>query len=154
MHLVLTLIVIVAAAPAAPTWSWPVDGSHTIIRPYVIPASDYGAGHRGIDIASTTVLRAPADGMVRFAGIVVDREVLSIDHGDGTISSYEPVTSDLVAGDVVHRGEVIGEIVPGHCSVLCVHLGARLDGGYVSPLLYLGGVPRAVLLPTRAITTP
>jgi murein DD-endopeptidase MepM/ murein hydrolase activator NlpD len=128
-----------------------VDGSHAVVRPYVAPSSDYGAGHRGIDLISGTELRAPADGVVHFAGVVVDRGVLSIDHGGGVLSSYEPVTTTLEAGDIVHRGEVIGEIQPGHCAHLCLHLGVRVDGEYVSPLNYLGGVPRAVLLPTRPL---
>ncbi|CAN5335868.1 hypothetical protein BH11ACT2_BH11ACT2_15080 [soil metagenome] len=149
MHFLLALLLAVAGP-----WSWPVDGSHAILRPYLAPTSDYGAGHRGIDIASTTVLRAPADGIVHFAGVVVDRGVLSIDHGDGVISSYEPVTTTLKAGDVVRRGDVVGVIEPGHCIQLCVHLGVRVDGAYVSPLNYLGGVPRAVLLPTRELSSP
>ena len=147
MHFFIALLLAVTTP-----WSWPVDGSHTILRPYIAPTSQYGAGHRGIDIASGTVLRAPADGVVRYAGVVVDRGVLSIDQGGGVISSYEPVTTELVAGDVVHHGEVIGVIQPGHCARLCVHLGVRLNGSYVSPLNYLGGVPRAVLLPTREIS--
>jgi hypothetical protein len=28
-----------------------------------------------------------------------------------------------------------------------VHFGVRIDGEYVSPFLFLGGIPRAVLLP-------
>jgi murein DD-endopeptidase MepM/ murein hydrolase activator NlpD len=149
MHLVLALLLALSPPPA---WAWPVDGGHAILRPYLAPQSDYGAGHRGIDIASTAVLRAPADGVVRYSGTVVDRGVLSIDHGGGVISSFEPVTSSLHTGDVVHRGEVIGEIRPGHCAELCVHLGVRLNGAYVSPLNYLGGVSRAVLLPTRTLS--
>ena len=53
-------------------------------------------------------------------------------------------------GDVVHRGEVIGTVVAGHCaSAVCLHLGARVGGEYVNPLVFLGGVPHAVLYPTR-----
>jgi len=147
MRLALALILAIVSG----SWSWPVDGPHVIVRPYLAPATEYGAGHRGVDVASTTVLRAPADGVVHFAGTVVDRGVLSIDHGGGVLSSYEPVETDLHAGDVVHRGDVIGEIRPGHCLAQCVHLGVRVAGESVSPLLYLGGVPRAVLLPTRPI---
>ncbi len=35
----------------------------------------------------------------------------------------------------------------GHCAAGCVHFGVRIDGEYVSPFLFLGGLPRAVLLP-------
>ena len=142
-------IVVAVLAAVTGSWDWPTDGAHVIVRPYIAPATEYGPGHRGVDLASDGTLRAPADGVVTFAGVVVDRGVLSISHGGGLISSYEPVTTELVAGDVVHRGDVIGTVEPGHCSQLCVHLGVRVDGEYVSPLLYLGEVPRSVLLPTR-----
>ncbi len=133
----------------SPAWSWPLAPPHPVVRAYLAPATPYGAGHRGIDIRGTAgaEVRAPADGVVRFAGFVVDRPVLSIDHGGGVISSYEPVEASLRAGDRVRRGEVVGWLLSGHCTTPCLHLGARLDGAYVSPLLFLGGQPRAVLLP-------
>jgi murein DD-endopeptidase MepM/ murein hydrolase activator NlpD len=108
------------------------------------------AGQRGIDIRASPAaeVRAPADGVVHFAGVVVDRPVLSIDHGGGVLSSYEPVETTLHKGDVVRRGQVIGTLAAGHCaSRACLHFGVRIAGEYVSPLLFLGGQPRAVLLP-------
>ncbi|MDP3209121.1 MAG: M23 family metallopeptidase [Rhodoglobus sp.] len=138
------------AAASAPLWSWPVDSPRAIMRGYVAPATPYSAGHRGIDIrAPSEVLRAPSDGIVHFAGFVVDRPVLSIRHGDGVISSFEPVVASLTAGDVVSRGDIVGTIMPGHCTGPCVHMGVRIHGQYVSPLNWLGGIPRSVLLPTQ-----
>jgi murein DD-endopeptidase MepM/ murein hydrolase activator NlpD len=90
---------------------------------------------------------APADGVVHFAGFVVDRPVLSIEHADGVLSSFEPVQTALVAGDRVKRWQLIGTLLPGHCTSACLHLGARLDGEYVNPLLFLGGVGWSVLYP-------
>jgi murein DD-endopeptidase MepM/ murein hydrolase activator NlpD len=142
-----------SGAPTAsdPQWRWPVDPPRSIVRPYLAPATPYSTGHRGVDIrAPSGVVYAPAAGIVHFAGFVVDRPVLSIEHPGGLISSYEPVTTTLVAGQSVGRGDVIGTVVPGHCSQLCLHFGVRLDGQYVNPLRYLGGVPWAVLIPTRA----
>jgi len=144
------------AEPSAATvrddaWSWPADVPRQVIRPFIAPPVKWGAGHRGIDLATGTTLHAPADGVVRFAGTVVDRGVLSIDHGDGIVSSYEPVQSLVAAGDAVTAGEPIARIEPGHCAALCVHMGVRVDGDYANPLRWLGGVPRSVLLPTRAI---
>jgi len=133
-------------------WAWPIAPPHPVARAYLAPPTPYGAGHRGIDIRAPVgaSVAAPADGVVHFAGFVVDRPVLSIAHADGVISSFEPVTTALHAGDVVHRGEVIGVLLAGHCdSGPCLHLGARVDGEYVNPLVFLGGVPRAVLYPTR-----
>ncbi|MEO7722573.1 MAG: M23 family metallopeptidase [Pseudolysinimonas sp.] len=144
-----------ASAAAGPpvaelgTWSWPVSGAHALARPYVAPAGPYGAGHRGIDIrapAGASVL-APADGVVHFAGFVVDRPVLSLEHSGGVLSSFEPVQTTLVAGDRVSRGQVIGTLLVGHCASACLHFGVRVDGEYVNPLLFLGGVGWSVLYP-------
>jgi murein DD-endopeptidase MepM/ murein hydrolase activator NlpD len=153
MHLLLALLLVAGGGVTTPSarWQWPVDEPRAIVRPYVAPATPWGSGHRGIDVeAWSTVVYAPADGVIHFAGFVVDRPVLSISHAGGVLSSFEPVSTTLVAGDPVQRGDVIGTLEPGHCPVvLCLHLGARLGGEYVSPLLFLGGVPRSVLLPTR-----
>jgi len=148
--LLLVLLVSLLAAPPA-TWTWPVDGPRVIARPYLAPATPYGPGHRGIDVeVESDVLLAPADGVVHFAGTVVDRGVLSIRHDGGIISSYEPVETELVEGDEVRRGEQVGTISPGHCPLVrCVHIGVRIAGEYVSPLVLFGGVPRSVLYPTR-----
>ena len=74
--------------------------------------------------------------------------MLSIDHGDGVVSSIEPVVSAVRAGASVGRGDPVGAVgTGGHCDAACVHLGVRVHGEYVSPMLFLGGVPRAVLLP-------
>lgn len=148
-------------APAAPVtrdgdtagghrWLWPVPGPRAIARPFIAPATPYGPGHRGVDLrAVTDAVLAPAGGVVHFAGSVVDRPVLSIRHPGGFISSYEPVSTELTAGDAVVRGQRIGTLHPGHCTSRCLHFGVRLHGQYINPLLLLGGVPRAVLLPTR-----
>lgn len=138
-------------SPAATgTWAWPVAAPHPVVRPFIAPATPYAAGHRGIDIRSPgSEVSAPADGVVLFAGVVVDRPVLSIRHGGGVVSSYEPVESALSAGDAVSRGQPVGTLLSGHCSGLCLHFGVRVDGQYVSPLAFLGGIPRSILLPTR-----
>jgi murein DD-endopeptidase MepM/ murein hydrolase activator NlpD len=147
-----SLFVLAAVGPAygAESWRWPVDPPRSVARPFIAPETPYASGHRGIDIrAPAGMVFAPADGVVHFAGTVVDRPVLSIDHGGGVLSSYEPVVSTLSAGDVVSRGDPIGVVQPGHCASLCVHVGVRVDGQYVSPLAWLGGIPNSVLLPTR-----
>lgn len=153
MHLVIALLLVAvpSAAAPAPLWQWPVDGPRIIARTYLAPPTPYGSGHRGIDVESgSSAVYAPADGTVHFAGVVVDRPVLTLRMPGSVLASFEPVASTLVEGDTVHRGDVIGTLMPGHCAVsACLHFGVRVGGEYVSPLLFLGGVPRSVLLPTR-----
>jgi murein DD-endopeptidase MepM/ murein hydrolase activator NlpD len=149
-----TAALLLAAAVAAP-WAWPTD-PHVLVRGFEAPATAYSAGHRGVDVAAAAgaPVHAVDDGVVAFAGTVVDRGVVSIDHGD-VRSSVEPVTPTVHAGEQVHRGEVIGTVSTGGSHAAGVlHLGARMRAGdgwvYVSPLLYLGGGRRAVLLPLGA----
>ncbi|MFS0893602.1 murein hydrolase activator EnvC family protein [Microbacterium sp. 179-I 3D3 NHS] len=143
-----------AAPPPAfgdgPVWLWPLDGPRRVAEPYRAPAHAYGAGHRGVDLATAVgaVVRAPAAGVVAFRGVVVDRPLLTIDHGDGLVSTFEPLVSPLSPGDPVSAGEEIGVVdVGGHTAPGALHVGVRLDGEYVNPLLLFGAVERAVLLP-------
>jgi len=153
--LLLTLIVGPLSGPGPSAregddWSWPVAPPFAVARDYVAPAHAYGPGHRGIDLAvgGETSVRAPDDGVVAFAGRVVDRGVVTIDHGDGIVSTLEPVDATVLAGERVSRGQVVGMLsLGGHSTPGTVHLGARVDGEYLNPLVLLGAMPRAVLLP-------
>lgn len=128
-------------------WVWPVDAVQ-IVRPFEAPAHRYAPGHRGLDLGSVARVRSPAAGTIAFAGPVAGRPVVTIDHGDGLVTSFEPVTTPLSAGDAVARGDPIGEVAEGgHAAPGAVHFGVRWNGEYVNPLRLLGGVPRAVLLP-------
>lgn len=140
-------ILAVLLALGLAVWSWPV-APHEVVRAFDPPETPYGAGHRGIDIAAPagSAVRSPADGVVRFAGPVAGRPVVSIDHGGGLVSSFEPVEPSVVAGEPVARGQRIGVLLAGHAGGSRLHLGARLQGAYVDPLPLLG-VPRPVLLP-------
>ena len=91
---------------------------------------------------------SPAAGTVSFMGMVVDRPVITIDHGDGLRSSFEPVHSTLAAGTPVVEGQVIGTVLPGHCSTVpCVHWGVRRGEDYVDPLQFVMDLRPSVLLP-------
>jgi len=136
-----------APVPVVPDWTWPTTPVQ-VVRPYVAPAHAYGPGHRGIDLAAVGAVRSPADGVVAFAGTVVDRGVLTIDHGNGLVTTFEPVATELSPGDPVARGGEVGRVAAGgHADPGTVHFGVRLQGEYINPLMLLGGVPRAVLLP-------
>lgn len=136
-----------AHALRAGSWSWPLTGAHTISRGYEAPDVFYGPGHRGVDLVALPgqEVFAPADGVVHFVGNVVDRELMSLEHGE-FLSTFEPVMSTLVEGDVVTRGQVIGTVSTStHCT--CLHMGARQGKDYLSPLAFLTTIPAAVLLP-------
>ncbi|WP_223690264.1 M23 family metallopeptidase [Leifsonia poae] len=142
------------AASTGDRWLWPVRPVQ-LVRGFEAPATAYSPGHRGIDLRATvgTPVLSPASGTVRFAGVVVDRPVLTIDHGAGVLSSYEPIGSELEAGDMVAPGAILGAVASGgHCADSCLHVGVRIDGEYVSPLLFFARVPRAVLLPLHPRT--
>ena len=139
--------------PALPEgdWLWPVDGGRIVISPFRAPSHDYGPGHRGMDIAADALVRAPADGVIAFRGVVVDRPLLTIDHGNGLVTTIEPTQSDLAPGTPVRRGDVLGTAAAGgHAPSRTVHVGVRWNGAYINPMLLFGGAPRAVLLPCGA----
>lgn len=144
------------AQAALPGWAWPLKPPLAVIHPFIAPLNDYGTGHRGIDLLAVpgSTVHAPDDGVVHYAGMVAGRPVLSIAHAGGTLSSFEPVATELLAGAAVRQGEAIGwtvESPAAHCAQGCLHFGVRRNGQYVSPLNYLGGIPPSVLLPTRPI---
>jgi murein DD-endopeptidase MepM/ murein hydrolase activator NlpD len=138
------------------TWSWPVHGP--VIRGFDPPDTPFGAGHRGIDIAVSlgTVVRAPEGAVVAFAGKVGGDLFVTLDHGGGLTSTYSWVSSALVRkGDAVARGQPIATSGLGHDGSLVphLHLGVRLDGDYVDPLLYLGSAGVEDLIRLAPITT-
>ncbi|WP_443469274.1 murein hydrolase activator EnvC family protein [Microbacterium sp. A196] len=158
------LMMLLPAAAAAPgseeapeaSWRWPVDAAREVAEPFVAPVHDYGPGHRGVDIVAGAgaIVRAPAYGIVAFRGVVVDRPLITLDHGGGIVSTFEPVASDLAPGTVVQAGDEIGTVVTGgHSAAGHLHIGVRMNGSYINPMLMFGDVPRAILLPCcEAIT--
>lgn len=93
------------------------------------------AGHRGVDLACSSKILAPADGTVFFVGKVARVPVVSIMHAGGIRTTYLPVESDLKKGTTVKQGDVIGILTPTpQDSVL--HWGA-IKGDYVNPLRFV-----------------
>jgi murein DD-endopeptidase MepM/ murein hydrolase activator NlpD len=159
LKLSISLLVIVATvagvpgatAPAGARWSWPLSPKPGVLRTFDPPEKPWLSGHRGVDLGPAlddAVVTSPADGVVTFAGVVVDRPVLTIDHGDGLRSSFEPVTSDLKPGDHVGKGQSIGSLAPAHCSgTPCLHWGVRRGEDYVNPLGFVEDLRPSILLP-------
>lgn len=142
LSLVLSALWVAPSSPAfaSGTWTWPVGGP--VIRAFDPPGSPYGSGHRGIDIAAPvgTLVRAPAAGVVTFAGSVGGRLFVTIDHGGGLLSTCSFLSGLLVRrGDVLVEGQDIALSGSGHVGDASpsVHLGVRLAGEYVDPMDYL-----------------
>lgn len=125
--------------------AWPVGPRPTVVRGWEPPASPYGPGHRGVDLAAPagTVIRAAAPGRVSFTGKVAGRGVLSITlTGTGQPplrTTYEPVTAVVAEGDEVTAGQVVAVLGPGpfHCSGGCLHWGLLRGETYLDPLSLL-----------------
>jgi len=134
----------------------PISGaSHLdVINQYEAPMTEYGAGHRGIDLAAPigTQVIAPVSGEIIFSGQVGYRESITILFGNSFRASLEPVCSELIEGTLVLAGDVIGAVCEPdisyqwHCEFTCLHFGTRADSGYFSPLALLG-----VLAPSRLV---
>lgn len=141
---------------ATSAWRVPVDKPE-LVNQYRQPNSDYSAGHRGVDYLVTEgqAVFAPSDGEVKFVGKVVDRAVLSIQHGKSLSTTLEPVCSHLSKGEDVATGDLIGHICfePGyvsHCGVRkCLHFALKTELGYLSPLVTIGGLTPSRLLPIK-----
>ncbi|WP_024498406.1 MULTISPECIES: M23 family metallopeptidase [Gordonia] len=138
------------AGTAAPRpYSAPLSPRPTVVTGFDAPEKRWQRGHRGVDLAAApgVPVAAAGAGRVRFAGRVAGRPVVSVQHPDGVITTYEPVEAAVDEGDHVSRGELIGTLVAGHpgCPVAaCLHWGARRgvgrDAEYLNPLGLLGAV--------------
>lgn len=143
-----------AAAMAAPPADAaghrpPLPPTPTVVTMFAVGEQRWSQGHRGIDLSAPagTAVIASAAGIVRHAGDVAGRPVVSILHPDGLITTYEPVQPTVRRGDHVARGESIGILEAGHDScpdTTCLHWGARRgsghSAGYIDPLGLLGAV--------------
>lgn len=136
------------AAPEPDGWLWPGSTPRQVTEAYREPAHEYGPGHRGIDVAADRAVRAPAAGVIAFSGRVVDRPLITIDHGSGLVTTLEPVRTEMRPGDTVRAGQQVGVLATGgHTDPGRLHIGVRSHGEYIDPLPLFGRIPAAVLLP-------
>ncbi|MFC8875706.1 murein hydrolase activator EnvC family protein [Streptomyces ardesiacus] len=156
-----------APAPAVPALArcWPVGVRPAVLRGWEPPATPYGPGHRGVDLAAAggTPVRAVAAGRVSFAGPVAGRGVVSLElagTGEPPLrTTYTPVEATVEKGDEVAAGEVLGTVGPAgsHCPD-CLHWGLLRGDVYLNPLSLLppwllnGGPSR--LLPVLGVPLP
>ncbi|NUT71705.1 M23 family metallopeptidase [Pseudarthrobacter sp. C4D7] len=136
---------------ARTTWQWPLAPRPPVLRSFDPPPKPWLSGHRGVDLGAAGAgagVHSPEAGTVTFVGMVVDRPVITIDHGGGLRSSFEPVESTLSVGAAVARGEEIGTVLAGHCpAAACLHWGVREGEEYVNPLQFVLDLRPSILLP-------
>lgn len=142
------------AADSAKTtsWLWPLTPEPAVTRAFDPPAKPWLSGHRGVDLAAFDgqEVRSPAAGIVSFLGWLVDRNVLTIDHGNGLRSSFEPVLATVKLGEHIDRGQIIATVQPGHRPPsVSLHWGARREENYLNPLLFIQDRRPSILLPLR-----
>ncbi|MFE7894117.1 murein hydrolase activator EnvC family protein [Streptomyces sp. NPDC057412] len=133
--------------PGVPTLgrAWPVGSRPPVLRAWEPPATPYGRGHRGVDLAAPagTPVRAVAAGRVSFAGRVAGKGVVSVElagTGDPPLrTTYEPVRASVGKGEEVAAGAVVGTVEPAgsHCPAVCLHWGLRRGESYLNPLALL-----------------
>lgn len=131
-----------AAGVASASYGWPTGVPAEVVRAFDDPTAPWAPGHRGVDLAALpgAPVRAAGPGAVVFAGWVVDRPLVSVQHPDGLRTTYEPVEPSVTAGQAVAAGGVIGTVAadPLHCPSGCLHWGARRGpDDYVDPLALL-----------------
>lgn len=157
---VIVLVVVLLPRPAvaaeqdrsAVSYRPPVDAA-PLADTFRPPASDYGAGNRGIDYATSPsqAVHAAADGEVVFAGrIGADRHVVVL-HGDGIRTSYS-----FLGATAVRRGQKVrqGEAVGAADASKPFHFGARAGEAYVDPLVLLGQRPEPSGRRVRLVADP
>ncbi|WFB85597.1 MULTISPECIES: M23 family metallopeptidase [Streptomyces] len=124
--------------------NWPVGTRPAVLRGWDPPATPYGPGHRGVDLAAAdgAPVRAVAAGRVSFAGRVAGRGVVSVElagTGEPPLrTTYEPVRAAVHKGDRVAAGQVLGtaEAAGSHCTA-CLHWGLLRGDTYLDPLTLL-----------------
>jgi murein DD-endopeptidase MepM/ murein hydrolase activator NlpD len=138
--------------PRTVPYRTPIASGLTVLTTFAPPATRYGRGHLGVDVAAATGsdVSAAGAGQVRFAGMVAGRGVVVIAHPDGLSTEYEPVTVAVRRGDRVRAGQRIGQVAGGHRSCApasCLHWGARRGEQYLNPLQLLQPLGVVRLLP-------
>ncbi|MBE1534779.1 murein hydrolase activator EnvC family protein [Actinomadura algeriensis] len=130
--------VITIGAPGVDAWRWPLGPpAPQVLRGFSPPASPWGAGHRGVDLAARPgqPVRAAGPGRVSFADRLAGRGVISITHGR-LRTTYLPVSPSVRVGHRVASGTVIGRVETArtHCPATCLHWGLRSGDTYLNPL--------------------
>lgn len=136
---------------AKTNWNWPLLGK--VVREFDKPETEWGAGHRGIDVQAPpgAIVRAPLSGVVTFSGMVAGREVVVVSAG-GFDLEVEPVVPAVSVGQQVRNGDELGRLQAGHGGGNALHIGIRFEDEYLDPLSVLGQPPEIVVLDSWLIS--
>ncbi len=145
------------ATPDNERWLGPLAGKMIVVRTFdgaAYRANHYGRAHLGVDLLSEVGAQvfAPTDGVVAYVGVINSIPIVVIAHvnhgatGKGLRTTYLPVESELMVGDLVRKADPIGSITSQQHSFgrTVLHWGERLNGEYKNPLRRLGA---PVILP-------
>lgn len=123
---------------------WPVLGriSSGFGDTRLSPSSGGTRPHRGMDISAPvgTMVFAPADGVVNFAGRESEYgRLICLDHGHGYSTMFGHLKDLLVkTGDKVRKGQTIGTVgMSGNSTGPHLHYEVRIHGNPVNPVRYL-----------------
>jgi murein DD-endopeptidase MepM/ murein hydrolase activator NlpD len=148
-RLILLVATLVLLSPgtgfaADPAGVWPLR-PHVVVAGFDPPTSQWGAGHRGVDLRGRAgePVRAALAGRISYVGRIAGRGVVVVDHGD-TRTTYEPVRDAPPVGTSVAAGDRVGhlETTGSHCwPEVCLHWGWIRSETYLDPLLLVGAGP-------------
>ncbi len=116
-------------------YRWPVRAP--TVDPFRPPATRYGPGNRGLEMATEAgqTVVAAREGRVTFAGPVAGQLYVTVLHPDGVRTSYSYLASVTVTrGQTVAAGQAIGTTGSR------LHVGARIGTVYVDPAILFGGI--------------
>lgn len=119
------------------------------------PSGQY-AGHWGIDYEAAVgdLVRAPAAGVVTFAGSVAGMRSVTIQPVSGFKVSVSYLSEISVrTGERVGRGEAVGLVGLAHGRA-GVHLSTRIEGRYVDPAPQMGCRSTDISRALRLVTPP
>lgn len=122
---------------------WPVQGFVTSGFGFRrAPLAGGSRFHEGVDIAGPvgTPIKAPADGVVTFAGFKNGLgKCIVVDHGYGISTMYgHNAALEVVEGDRVKRGMVIASIgMTGRTTGPHLHYQVMVDGVPIDPMKYI-----------------
>jgi len=117
-----------AGASPSPTYAPPVEAP--VVDPFRPPDGPYGAGNRGFEYgtAAGAEVRASADGVVVFAGLVAGSRHVTLRHPDGLRTTYSFLASiAVIVGQHLRQGEVLGTTGG------TLHFSARAGDAYLDP---------------------